>query len=266
VIRRLALALALLPACVVQYTVGGADTDTTDTADAGDPTHTTCPEDQVMCDGQCAPACTPGDTDDPPTSDGDGTGDTNNTGDQNTGDQNTGDTNTGDQDTGAPTCGDGQILCDDTCLAPEACQCAACDPDRETCEAGACVCRPGLTRCGDACVDLRSDPEHCSDCDDSCNGGVCQSSTCREGCFPEHADCDGACVLTKEDSLHCGDCATLCAADEVCLAGTCRPYALAADCAACPCPSACEGDAAQDCCDSAFLDAPVCVDGPCTGD
>ncbi len=139
----------------------------------------------------------------------------------------------------------------------------ACDPALEVCTDASCACRPGLTRCDATCVDLRADPAHCGDCKRSCDGGVCQSSVCREACSGDLTDCDGACVAIKTDSLHCGNCATLCAPDEVCLAGTCRPYQPADDCDTCPCPGCGDG---QTCCTASFLAAPVCVVGPCGGD
>jgi hypothetical protein len=138
-----------------------------------------------------------------------------------------------------------------------------CDPALERCTDASCTCRPGLTLCDATCVDLRADPAHCGDCERGCDGGVCQTSACREACSGDLTDCDGACVALKTDSLHCGNCATLCAPDEVCLAGTCRPYQPADDCDACPCPACGDG---QTCCPSSFLAAPVCVAGPCGGD
>lgn len=205
------VALLALAGCVVQYTIGPADTDTT-----------TCPEGQAPCT-----------TGDPPT-------------------------------TTAP-CGDGLVACGDQCTTPAACACD-CDPDLEVCADAGCACRPGLTRCGPTCVDLRTDPLHCDACETSCNGGVCQAGTCREGCAGDLADCDGACVQLKTDSLHCGDCATLCAPEEACIAGTCQPYVPAGECDACPCPACDQAEAAPVCCPAPFLGAPVCVAGPCTGE
>lgn len=251
-ILRLAAALLALPACVVHYTVGEG-------GDEGDAT--TCPEGQLPCDGSCAPACAPceGDACETPTTAAP-------TGDELTGasgDEQTGDT-AGDGGDTAGTCGDGLVACGDTCTAPESCCDPACDPALEVCSDAACACRPGLDRCGEACVDTRSDPDHCGGCDKPCGGGVCQNGGCREGCAPDLDACDGACVETSTDSLHCGDCATLCAPDEVCLAGTCRPYAAADGCDACPCPAC--GDGLPTCCAAPFLDVPVCVAAPCTGE
>src|SRR5262245_9675999 len=42
-------------------------------------------------------------------------------------------------------------------------------------EAGASpiVCEGGLVACGNSCVDLLNDPDHCARCDRSCMGGAC---------------------------------------------------------------------------------------------
>lgn len=59
---------------------------------------------------------------------------------------------------------------------------------KEHCVAGCtgdvCDCEPGLTRCGDACVDLSTDLDHCGGCEQACTAtgsGVtasCAASTC----------------------------------------------------------------------------------------
>ncbi len=43
--------------------------------------------------------------------------------------------------------------------------------------ADASVCGEPLTRCGEACVDLTTDPTHCGACDEAC-AGVCQAGVC----------------------------------------------------------------------------------------
>lgn len=40
------------------------------------------------------------------------------------------------------------------------------------------VCGEGQTRCGDACVDLASDPGHCGACGHDCGGGACAQHLC----------------------------------------------------------------------------------------
>jgi hypothetical protein len=55
--------------------------------------------------------------------------------------------------------------------------CAPACGQGERCEAGNCVCAEGLSPCSDACVDLRTDPNHCGSCthtcDDGCSAGRC---------------------------------------------------------------------------------------------
>jgi hypothetical protein len=58
-------------------------------------------------------------------------------------------------------------------------QCGGCG-DGQTCSpAGSCDCAEGRTRCGDACADVTSDPEHCGRCDRSCLGGTCTDGRCQ---------------------------------------------------------------------------------------
>ena len=78
-------------------------------------------------------------------------------------------------------------------------------------------------QCGDDCVDLAINPDHCGDCDvacaqgETCNQGQCEGSSCTS---PE-VSCLGECVdlLTHHD--HCGGCEQPCAGDEVCVNGAC---------------------------------------------
>ena len=51
-------------------------------------------------------------------------------------------------------------------------------------------CGAGLTRCGDTCVDLKTDPNHCGACANDCDGGACHhgacacdGNTCPDGCI-----------------------------------------------------------------------------------
>lgn len=236
----LLLALALLPACnLAQYTIGGA-------ASAGG-----CPDGQVVCGDGCAPA---GECDDCPE----------------------GQVRCGaacvaagacDPATGCPV---GQVECGDGCAPADACPCTeGCDPELEVCDAAACVCRPGLVRCGGACVDTRSDPAHCDGCDQPCDGGaLCDDGACVAACGGGHEACGQACVDTSSHALHCGECDKPCAADTLCIFGQCRPYVALADCDACPCADACEagdsdGEEQSHCCESPFLGVPVCVDVEC---
>jgi len=41
------------------------------------------------------------------------------------------------------------------------------------------TCETGYTRCGNACVDLKSDPQHCGSCARVCPSGVCHNGICQ---------------------------------------------------------------------------------------
>lgn len=171
-------------------------------------------------------------------------------------------------------CPESQVKCGDACVEPDTCVCdRGCDAELEVCGDGVCLCRVGLMRCGAACVDTRSDPDHCGSCDAMCGGAksLCQESECAAQCQAPRATCGGACVDTNVDSLHCGGCDMLCKSAEVCMTGECRGFDEISDCAACPCPGACgEFDTAGggdenggECCDSPFVGGPVCVEDGC---
>jgi hypothetical protein len=93
------------------------------------------------------------------------------------------------------------------------------------------------TRCGDACVDTRSDVAHCGACGNACAAGPNAEARCVDGrcalrCTDaaRYADCDGAAGNGCEAELpasasHCGACGTTCAgaanADGACAQGQC---------------------------------------------
>lgn len=84
--------------------------------------------------------------------------------------------------------------------------------------------------CGDRCVDLRVDIEHCGVCDNACRGGRCSAGKCLP-CPESHVQCDGLCVDPQTDRLHCGATAgcgsgtggagARCADDSECHQGAC---------------------------------------------
>ena len=239
------LAIAL-PACgLVEYTVGGAAT-----SGGG------CPEGQIVCGNGCALA---GACDDCPAG-------------QERCDDVCVAAGSCDQDGQCPT---GQVGCDDGCAPADTCPCdQLCDTEREACEDSVCVCRAGLTRCDGVCVDTRAAPAHCDGCGMPCaNGELCQDGACIASCAAMKQSCNGACVDVTSDSLHCGNCGKLCRVDEVCLSGECEPFITIDGCDSCPCDDACEseesdgdseGDDQENCCESPFLGAPVCVQADCS--
>jgi hypothetical protein len=82
---------------------------------------------------------------------------------------------------------------------------------------------PTCTVCSGACVDLRSDTNHCGTCDVACGPGErCEQGSCVTTCAV--AECGGACVDLQHDPLNCGACAVACSpahASPLCLDGAC---------------------------------------------
>ena len=80
-----------------------------------------------------------------------------------------------------------------------------------------------LTRCGDECVNLDGDDDHCGACDHRCPGdkslhyaGDCKSGVCTIMCLDSHLDCDndaanGCEVNRLEDIDNCAGCGVKCA-------------------------------------------------------
>jgi parallel beta-helix repeat protein len=89
---------------------------------------------------------------------------------------------------------------------------------------GGTSCSDPLTLCGESCVDLSSDPNHCGSCGnvcgsaESCEAGVC---TAVSACQEPLVQCGDSCVDLASNALNCGDCGITCAENEVCSAGAC---------------------------------------------
>lgn len=109
------------------------------------------------------------------------------------------------------------------------------------------VCPPGQTRCGEQCVDVNTDEQHCGACDTSCEEDFeCREGRCvRTGCPSDQTLCDGRCVDTRSDRQHCGACGLSCASHL-----TCRN-------ARCECPVATQRNCGNRCVDTA-TDAQNC--------
>lgn len=79
--------------------------------------------------------------------------------------------------------------------------------------------------CGRACVDARSDNNHCGGCGIVCtDGAVCQSAQCvtmGPSCDAPRTRCDGACIDPRTSPTHCGVCNRACAGGQSCVNGTC---------------------------------------------
>ncbi len=101
-------------------------------------------------------------------------------------------------------------------------------------------CPPGLASCGERCVDLERDAEHCGDCGVSClttdgyTARTCQRGVCVPTCSAGWADCDGDTICETnllDDVNNCGDCNVQCdyGLGQPCIRGRCLTV---------PCPDA----------------------------
>lgn len=124
-------------------------------------------------------------------------------------------------------------------------------------------CQPGLSPCGDACVDLYASTEHCGYCNTPCpEGRLCNTGACSTECAPEYTQCGTTCVNVQSNSAHCGTCDRECALGTPCVGGDCG----------CPdntflCDSLCS-DVANEAAHCGACNAPcqlggACVDGNC---
>lgn len=83
-------------------------------------------------------------------------------------------------------------------------------------------CSAGQACCGDACVDLSTDPGNCGACGDACGEHkVCSDGSCE--CAAGYLNCgDGVCRDPQTDQHFCG-CYTDCGDCYICQDGTCTP-------------------------------------------
>ena len=127
---------------------------------------------------------------------------------------------TDDNNCGPP----GQAACGDACAANENCVAGSCELD--------CV-DPFLDCGGAACIDKRTDEQHCGACNASCDDGTglpselqCQNSQCVCPTAGE-TRCGDQCVNTLSDNNNCGpagpgSCGNVCPAGTLCSNGSCQ--------------------------------------------
>ena len=108
-------------------------------------------------------------------------------------------------------------------LSSDPSHCGSCDvacPAGAACEAGQCMCGPGLAACGTLCVDTQANASHCGGCDKTCpTGALCNVGECV--CASGLEACGNVCVDTSSDVAHCGGCDKPCGTGKVCLLGMC---------------------------------------------
>ena len=126
-------------------------------------------------------------------------------------------------------------------------------------------CAKPLGFCGDLCVDLENDPNHCGDCDQICAQGLtCLEGQCGVACGPMAVACGETCTDLDLDPNNCGECEHTCDPGIACLNGVCTP-----DCAEgellcgelCSNPNNDESNCGA--CDNSCPDDQLCVYGDC---
>lgn len=131
-----------------------------------------------------------------------------------------------------------------TCCAGARCQ------GGTTKREGKCVCRPGYTKFGTKCVNLKNDPKHCGACNTRCaEGHSCKGSYCTSkfGCPAGKLYCDGAnnclgssnpncfCLTDVHGTPHCAH--FMYAGCSTCLSNAdCLPGEVCFDARDCGCP------------------------------
>lgn len=148
-------------------------------------------------------------------------------------------------------CGTGESCCGGRCvdLQSDVAHCGICGSPCHfahgsgRCVTGICIadtCEAGYTPCFNnddsrSCVDLATNPDHCSACGMSCPagqiccGGACLApltdqnncGACGHSCPPEHGCCDGRCTDLQRHPHHCGACGQPCPTGLTCCGGQC---------------------------------------------
>jgi len=132
---------------------------------------------------------------------------------------------------------------------------------------GICTCPGGLTACGTACADTRSDEANCGACGHACgSNSACSAGVCT--CLPGFSPCGDQCVNLLIDPGHCGTCTTVCGATQTCTLRDAGP-----GCVNCPnagdvrCGNTCANlqTSSSNCggCGNVCLNGKVCQTGQC---
>ena len=121
-----------------------------------------------------------------------------------------------------------------------------------------CSCPEGQSRCGDRCVNLKTNERHCGSCSERCG----TNQTC----------CNGNCVNLQKNENHCGRCFNRCAEGQECVGGVCQLAGCFPTCApSVPCAEAPGGgrkccspeDLCGNKCCSSYFGPLACCEGGC---
>ena len=102
------------------------------------------------------------------------------------------------------------------------------------CSSGTCTftCNSGLTKCGNACFDVQTDPNHCGSCPNVCNPAHVETTECKSGscdyttCSTGYDDCDSnrtnGCETTLGTDQNCLSCGDQCTGGKHCKSNGCH--------------------------------------------
>ncbi|MBI4138695.1 hypothetical protein HY479_00905 [Candidatus Uhrbacteria bacterium] len=96
---------------------------------------------------------------------------------------------------------------------------ATCASPLESCQQGACKCKPANACDINECADILTDPLNCGGCGKHCGPGSCVNGACECGAFTK---CGDTCANLKNEYYNCGSCGHLCEADQTCVNGVCK--------------------------------------------
>ena len=134
------------------------------------------------------------------------------------------------------------------------------------------ACSHDKIACYGECVDLKSDPDNCGVCGQTCNSAeVCSLGDCKTSCDSSLSKCGRACVNLNSNHDNCHECGNQCEDEQQCKFGQC-----VSECTEGPeferCDGTCVdvqtdvkncGQCGLDCGKYLWADNPICVSGQC---
>ena len=120
-------------------------------------------------------------------------------------------------------CGEGISICESRgewsdCKVPDS---GFCKEDEVCIDKKCTTCRASQPLlCGDVCVNIATDANHCGACQKACKPGqLCSGERCV--CQPGQLLCDGKCIDPTNNPAHCGACGRACTSGQTCASGAC---------------------------------------------